>query len=168
VPRAKTKSCPCAVLSHSPFDRLRVTSPTFYESIRVKDWFFKWNAQAISSLLLIPSCIQKQIEAATRNRDSILSKINSETVGAGLAPALYDEASESIVRLTKAGENQGQPQGLPLRVIGYLKIIFLALSRLNTGIIRININIVGLSIPLLKGETWPRQSSERIRTERNA
>jgi hypothetical protein len=39
---------------------------------------------------------------STRNRDCILSKIDSETVGAGLAPALYDEASESIVRLTKA------------------------------------------------------------------
>ena len=44
------------------------------------------------------------VTICTRNRDCILSKIDSETVGAGLAPALYAEASESIVRLTKAGE----------------------------------------------------------------
>jgi putative transposase len=61
------------------------------------------------------------VTICTRNRDCILSKIDCETVGAGLepvrergelygllscglAPALYKEASESTVRLAKAGE----------------------------------------------------------------
>lgn len=44
------------------------------------------------------------VTICTRNRDCILSKIDSETVGAGLAPAPYDEAAESIARVTKAGE----------------------------------------------------------------
>lgn len=39
-----------------------------------------------------------------RNRECILSKIDSDMVGAGLAPALNSEASKSVVSLTKVGE----------------------------------------------------------------
>ncbi|HJX30927.1 MAG TPA: transposase [Thermodesulfobacteriota bacterium] len=44
------------------------------------------------------------VTICTRNRDCILSKIDYGNVGAGLAPALYVEASGPIMRLTKAGE----------------------------------------------------------------
>jgi REP element-mobilizing transposase RayT len=44
------------------------------------------------------------VTICTRNRECILSKIDSDVVGAGLAPALNGEASESIISLTKEGE----------------------------------------------------------------
>jgi hypothetical protein len=44
------------------------------------------------------------VTICTRNRECLLSKIDSDVVGAGLAPALNDEEPASIIKLTKAGE----------------------------------------------------------------
>jgi hypothetical protein len=44
------------------------------------------------------------VTICTINRECILSKIDPDMVGAGLAPALNDEEPASIISLTKAGE----------------------------------------------------------------